>query len=140
MHLSLVILAATLLADPATGADAPVKVIVNASNPVVSLTRESVSRMFLKKQPRWADGRVVRPVEPADERLQEAFAQAFHGKGRKAVDHYWRELIFSGRETPPEGKAKEAAVVAAVAKDPVAIGYVEQAPTDPNVKVIPVTK
>ena len=31
-------------------------------------------------------------------------------------------------------------VVAAVAKDPTAIGYVEQVPTNPNVKVVPVTK
>jgi ABC-type phosphate transport system substrate-binding protein len=140
MQLSLVILAAALLADSGTGANTPVMVIVNASNPVVSLTRESVSKMFLKKQPRWEDGRAVRPVEPADRRLQETFAQAFHGKGRKAIDLYWRELIFSGREMPPEEKAKEAAVIDAVAKDPAAIGYVEQVPTDPNVKVVPVTK
>lgn len=140
MQFSLLILAATLLTEPATGPDAPAKVIVNATNPVTSLTRERVSKMFLKKQPRWDDGRAVRPVEPADRRLQEAFAQAFHGKSRKAVDQYWRELIFSGRETPPEEKAKEAAVVAAVAEDPAAIGYVEQAPTDPNVKVVPVTE
>lgn len=140
MQLSLVILAATLLADPGTGTDTPVKVIVNASNPLKSLTRDTVSRMFLKKTPRWEDGRAVRPVEPTDPGLQEAFSRAFHGKSRKAVDHYWRELIFSGRETPPEEKAKAEAVVAAVAKDPTAIGYVEQVPTNPNVKVVPVTK
>lgn len=136
MVISALLLAAALLANPAEGPPTPVRIIVNASNPVASLDKITVSRMFLKKQPRWETGQAVRPIEPADPRLQEAFSQAFHGKSRKAVDQYWRELIFSAREVPPEEKAKEAAVVDAVSKDAAAIGYVELEPSDPRVKVV----
>jgi ABC-type phosphate transport system substrate-binding protein len=139
MPFSALLLASALAADPTSGLATPVKVIVNASNPVASLDKATVSRMFLKKQPRWHSGQAVRPVEPADPRLQEAFARAFHGRSRKEVDHYWRELIFSAREVPPEVKAKEAAVAAAVAKDPAAVGYAAQEPSDPGVKVVVIT-
>jgi len=139
MQLSVMILAAALLADPSPSAESPVKIIVNASNPVTTLSREQVSRLFLKKQIRWEDGRDVRPIEFGDRGLQEIFARDFHRKSWDSVERYWQELVFSAREGRPVVLAKEAAVVALAAKDPGAIAYLSHDPGDPRVRVITVT-
>ena len=139
MQLSVMILAAALLADPATGAESPVRVIVNATNPVTSLSREQVSRLFLRKQVLWNDGRGVEVVEPGDRATQEIFAREFHKKSWQWIERYWLELEASARQRRPVVKTKEAAVEALVAKDPGAIGYLSHDPGDPRVKVVTVT-
>ena len=139
MMFSVMILSAALLADPSPGAESPVKVIVNASNPVTSLSREQVSQLFLRKKDRWDDGRTVEVVEPGDRGLQERFAREFHQKSWQWVEHHWLELEGAARGRRPVVRAKEEAVVALVAKDQGAIAYLSHDPGDPRVKVISVT-
>lgn len=42
-------------------------VVVNAANPVKSLTGEELSRLFLKKVTTWADGQTVLPVDQSED-------------------------------------------------------------------------
>ncbi len=39
------------------------RVVVNANNPITSLEKAKLERLFLKKESRWADGSKVQPVD-----------------------------------------------------------------------------
>ena len=104
---------------------ARVIVVVNAANPVTSLPREQVSRMFLKKLTRWPDGAPVLPTDLAlDAPLRAQFTDAVLGKSLATVRAYWNARIFTGRDVPPPEKGSEGEVLAFVSANVGAIGYV----------------
>jgi len=115
------------------------KVIVNPSNPVSSISREDVSRIFLKKTTKFSDGRGASPADlPANSPTRESFSKDIHGKSSSAVDAYWQQLIFSGRDIPPAQKS-EGGVLEFVRSNGNAIGYVSAGADTAGVKVINVT-
>lgn len=101
------------------------KVVVHASNPISSLPLSQVSRIFLKKTTRWDDGTDIVPVDQTDRsEVRSAFSEAVHGRSVASIKSYWQRLIFSGRGIPPEELETDAEVLAFVARQPGAIGYV----------------
>lgn len=99
--------------------------IVNARNPVHEITRDQAARLFLKKSVTWSDGGSVTLVDQErDSKVREAFTQHVLGRSIDAVDIYWQSQIFSGKGVPPATKGSDAEVVAFVAADPYAMGYV----------------
>jgi ABC-type phosphate transport system substrate-binding protein len=118
------------------------KIVINAANPVSSLTREEVSRLFLKKVTMWKD---AKPVALVDQKpsspVRERFTRDVHGRQVASVTSYWQQMIFSGRAVPPIEKASDADVAAFVAANPAAIGYVASNVDLPSgVKVVALTK
>jgi ABC-type phosphate transport system substrate-binding protein len=112
------------------------QVIVNPGNPVSSLSRDFVSRIFLKKVAKWESGLAAAPVDQdGGSPVRAAFSKAVHGKPASAVASYWQQQIFAGRDIPPAEKAGDAAVIAFVKNTPGAIGYISGA-APPEVKVI----
>jgi ABC-type phosphate transport system substrate-binding protein len=101
------------------------RIVVHSSNKAAQgLTRGQLSQLFLKKTTRWANGKRVLPVEPADLAVRERFARRIHAKSAVAVKSFWNQQIFSGREVPPLEKATDDDLVAYVKANPDAIGYV----------------
>ncbi len=127
-------LATALLAPPALAAE--FKVIVNASNPVASMSRDEATQLFLKKVTHWSSGKVVQVVEPAPGPLRDAFYREVAGKSPSAMKAYWNQLIFSGREVPPVSKTSDGDVVAFVRSNPGALGYVAAGSETPGVKTV----
>jgi ABC-type phosphate transport system substrate-binding protein len=109
--------------------DASFAVVVSASNPINSITRDQASKLFLKKTPTWDNGRgeVVPVDQPEGSAVREAFTKAVLRKSVSAVKSYWQQQIFSGRGVPPTEKASDAEVVSYVRANPNAIGYVSPA-------------
>ena len=104
------------------------RVIVNAANPVSTLSRGDASRLFLKRTLSWKHGGQVVPVDLGqDFQARQAFSVAVLGKDVPTVKGYWQQLIFTGRGVPPVEKSSEAEVVAFVAANRNAIGYVSPA-------------
>ena len=116
-----------VLSSPLAARAQEFTVIVNASNPVSSLPRDEVAKLFLKKTVTWGSGRTVAPVElPAAAKAREAFARTVLNKSLSQVKSYWQQQIFSGRDVPPPEKQTENDVVAFVRSNPGAIGYVSR--------------
>lgn len=116
-------------------------IVVNAANPVQTLTSDEVSRFFLKKVSTWADGRAVAPVDrEAESATRCAFTEIILHRKPAAVRAYWQQRIFSGRDIPPPVRNSDAEVLRFVAENPGAIGYVS-ADTNPggHIRVISVT-
>ena len=68
------------------------KIVVNPSNPVTSMSRDDVSRIFMTKSTKFPDGRSASPVDlPANSPIRESFSKDIHGKPASAVDAYWQQ-------------------------------------------------
>ncbi len=124
--LAIALIAPVLLTVTADAVEQPeFVVIVNAANPVTSLSTEQASRIFLKKVTSWEDGRAMLPVDlPERSPVRIAFTLQVIRRQVAAVSAYWQQRIFSGRELPPPVKDSDAEIVLFVEKHPTAIGYV----------------
>lgn len=117
------------------------KIIVNPANDISSLTKEQLSDLFLKKVTQWENGRKALPVDQVTSSpIREKFSKEIHEKSVTAINSYWRQKIFTGRDVPPPEKSSDADVLAYIAENADAVGYVSaNAPVD-KVKVLKITK
>lgn len=113
-------------------------VIVNAKNPATVLTRDQAARLFLKKEPRFADGTKAEPVDRGPESsLRREFTEIVHGKDVSSIKSFWQRQLFSGRDSPPPELDSDRAVLDHVARSPGGIGYIGlDTPLGPGVKVL----
>ena len=116
-------------------------VIVNAANPVASMTRSQVADIFMKRLTEWPNGGgAAHPVDqPAVAAVRDAFSRTVHGKPAAAVASWWGQQMFSGRSTPPPQRPNDRGVIEFVRGDATAVGYVTVGTAPPDVKVLRVT-
>jgi ABC-type phosphate transport system substrate-binding protein len=124
-------------AQPASAEEGFV-VIVNAANSVSSVSRDELSRIFLKKTAAWENGSRALPADLAvSSRVRSRFSQEIHGKDTTAIKAYWQKMIFSGRGIPPVELTSSAEMLAFVAANRGAIGYVAEGTSlGENVKAV----
>jgi ABC-type phosphate transport system substrate-binding protein len=116
-----------LLTAPGVSLAAGFKVIVNAEQRSEKLSKDDVSRIFLKKLTRWSDGTEIRVVQPkGDTAVRAAFDPAVHDRSPAAIRTYWAQMVFSGRDVPPVEKANDEAIVDFVRQNRGAIGVVSE--------------
>jgi ABC-type phosphate transport system substrate-binding protein len=115
--------------------------VVNASNPVETLTKQQVSDLFLKKVREWEDGSSVAPVDQEiDAAIRATFSEAIHGRPPTAIRAYWQQKVFAGRDVPPPQKSSDEEVVEYVRSNAGAIGYVSAGTDVSGCKVVTVAE
>jgi hypothetical protein len=115
------------------------KVVVNASISISSISRDELSRVFLKKASKFHDGHSAAPIDlPGSSGVRDAFSRDVHGKPTAAVEAYWQQQVFSGREVPPAEKS-ETAALDFVRSNSNGIAYVSPGADTEGLKVINVT-
>ena len=126
---------------PAAAANPGFKVVVNTSNPTTSISKEQLSRCFMKQTNTWINGATVTPVDlSANSSVRVEFSTTVHERDVNAVKSYWQRQIFSGRGVPPPEKASDEEVLAFVRANPGAVGYVSSdTPVGSGVKVLEIT-
>ena len=129
-------------AAPARATAQSYRVVVHASNPTSSLTRDALQRVYLKKQTTWKAGSQVAVVDQSPKSAVRAqFSMQVLGRDVPTMKNYWQQSLFSGRGVPPIEQPTEAQVVAFVAANPGAIGYVSSdAQLPESVKTVSVTR
>jgi ABC-type phosphate transport system substrate-binding protein len=134
--------ALAIQAAPAGAQESGYVVIVNAANPVVSLSRQQLADIFMKRMAQWPDGfGEAHPVDqPAVAAVRDAFSRGVHGKPAAAVASWWGQQMFSGRATPPPQRPHDRGVLAYVRGDAAAVGYIAAGTVPPDVKVLRVTQ
>ncbi|MCU9951510.1 MULTISPECIES: phosphate ABC transporter substrate-binding protein [unclassified Pseudomonas] len=126
--ISLLIAAAGLSA--ATLASAEVAVIVNAGASA-SPSQSDVANIFLGKN------KSLKGVDQKDwNATKEKFYTAVTSKNEAQLKSYWSGLVFTGKGQPLPTVAGDADVVAKVAAEADAIGYVDKAAVTDKVKVL----
>lgn len=129
------LVAAAIVLAPAALRAQDFKVVVNSGNAVDALSSDEASKLFLKQTAKFANGTAA---APADQKggVRAAFTKAVHGKPVNAIDTYWQQQIFSGKEVPPPTKASDDEVIAFVKSNPGGIGYVSAGAATAGVKVV----
>lgn len=114
------------------------KLVVNGSRSADALSREVVAALFLKKTKSWGDGSPACPADQAPTSpARRGFSRLALLRTVDAVQAYWNQQIFSGRDVPPPELRSDAAVLALVRGKPCAIGYVSAGVNvGPGVKVL----
>lgn len=114
------------------------RVVVNPSNPVSSLSKTEVTKLFLEKST-WDNGAPAAPVDLlAVSPVREGFSKDVLGLSvSEAVDRVLQAARVAGANPPP-AMASDREVLAYVRLKPGAIGYVSLAADISGVKVIAV--
>jgi ABC-type phosphate transport system substrate-binding protein len=115
---------------------ADVVVIVHPSNEA-ALNIKIVKRIFLGKEKKFSDGKEVLPVNQVPSSgARGSFDTDTLGRSSTQIAAYWSKLVFTGKGIPPEELGNDAAVLAIVADNPNAIGYVDRASVSDAVKAV----
>lgn len=115
----------------AVPAMAEVVVVVNPKAAEASMTKEQVAQFFLGKST------AMTPIDQADASpIRAEFYKKVADKDAAQAKALWSKLVFTGKATMPKEVADSAAVKAAVAANPKAIGYIDKSAVDGSVKVV----
>jgi ABC-type phosphate transport system substrate-binding protein len=118
---------AALWTRPVRAGGDSIVVIVNNANPVDNLSMGDLKKIFLSDRSHWDTGKSVAPVmvtTGSPERT--AFLKIVCGMSDGDFGKYFMQAAFSGKSvTPPKEVGNAAAVKAAVAGSPGAIGFVK---------------
>ena len=121
--------AASILA--AVPAMAQVVVVVNPKAAESSMTKEQAAQFFLGKST------AMTPIDQPDGApIRAEFYKKVADKDAAQAKALWSKLVFTGKATMPKEVADSAAVKAAVAANPKAIGYIEKSAVDATVKAV----
>ena len=111
------------MAVPAAAQD--FKVIVNSANGVTELSAAVTLKIFLKEVTKVPNGTASTPIDQNKaSAVRAAFSKTVIGRPVTAVETFWQQQLFSGKELPPAVKASDDDVVAFVKATPGGIGYV----------------
>jgi len=110
---------------------AQVVVVVNPKAAESSMTKDQVAQFFLGKSTS------MTPIDQPDGApIRADFYKKVADKDAAQAKALWSKLVFTGKATMPKEVADSAAVKAAVAANPKAIGYIEKSAVDATVKAV----
>jgi ABC-type phosphate transport system substrate-binding protein len=118
-------------------AHAEVQVIVNPASSVSSMTAKELGDIFLGRKKTMEDGSKADPVDFEGE-SQTEFLQVYVGRSESQYRTHWKKVVFTGQGKPPHKFTSEADVIAYVAANAGAIGYVSSSADVSGVKVVSV--
>lgn len=112
-------------------------VVIGNKAGVDSLSKGDVTKLFLGKKTKLANGSKARIVELADgSQGRIAFHEATTGRSESQLQSAWSRLVFTGKAEAPIQVADYAGVIAEVSSNPDAIGYVDDSAVSADVKVL----
>ena len=141
-QLAVLLVVAALSVAAGNETQPPFQVVVNPANEVKTISRDELSKIFLRKVLAWRrwDGEATLPVDQKDgSAIRDAFILWVHKRSVLAVSHYWQQQALSGRGAPPPERSNDTQVMEYVADNPGAIGYVSLDARLQGVKTIQVT-
>jgi ABC-type phosphate transport system substrate-binding protein len=117
---------------PMAGAEASYRIIVHSQVKGSQIPRATLSSIFLKQAPRWADGSPVQPVDQSmRSRVRQSFVADVMQQPMVEMQIFWSRKMATG-VTPPPVKQTDEDVIAFVAATPGAIGYVSSTTSLPE--------
>jgi ABC-type phosphate transport system substrate-binding protein len=131
MNKQLKALVAAVILAASVPALAEVVVVVNPKAAEASMTKDQIAQFFLGKSS------TMTPIDqPEDAPIRAEFYKKVTDKEASQAKALWSKLVFTGKATLPKEVANSAAVKAAVAANPKAIGYMEKSAVDASVKIV----
>jgi ABC-type phosphate transport system substrate-binding protein len=115
----------------------PIVVIVNKANPASSLGASELRPIFQTSKTSWGSGGDAIPLNlPDDNKLRQEFDQVVLGLDPDRAARYWKDRKIRGGARAPKQLPSTSAVLAAVAANPGAVGYMNAGDANGTVKVV----
>lgn len=115
---------------------ANVAVVVNTANSA-TIADSDISRIFLGKAKKFSTGDKITIVNlKYNHETRNEFEKKVLKKSASQVKAYWSKLMFSGKGKPPKELVSDKDILAFVAANSGAIGYVAEGSVDASVKVV----
>lgn len=136
----LLLLSVALLPVSLPGQEVGYRVVVHQSNSVTRLSRDQVSRIFLRQVTLWDNRQAVLPVDQtAESPVRRTFTKRIHSRTIASVQTWWQQRTFAGVGVAPPERASDSEVLDYIRKYPNAIGYVRIGfPVGADIKTIDV--
>ena len=121
--------------------EVPYRLIVHISNPINHLSRDQVSKIFLRQVTQWDNHLPVLPVDQTPESpVRRSFTKQVHQRTIASVQTWWQQQTFAGVAVAPPERSSDDAVLEYIRQYPNAIGYVRAGtPTGTDIKFVDVT-
>jgi ABC-type phosphate transport system substrate-binding protein len=117
-------------------ASAELVLVVHPSNDA-SIDVKAAQRIFLGKESKFSNGKEAIPINQApDSPNRASFDTDTLGRSSTQIAAYWSKLVFTGKGIPPKEVGNDAEVIAIVAGNQDAVGYVDSASVTGAVKAI----
>ncbi|MCF2948754.1 phosphate ABC transporter substrate-binding protein [Paraglaciecola aquimarina] len=131
------VIATTLGCSIAFSSLAEVVLVVHPSNDA-ALDKKTVQRIFLGKSNKFSNGKEAIPINQVpSSATRGSFDSDTLGRSSSQVSAYWSKLVFTGKGIPPKEVDNDAAVIAVIADNQNAVGYVDSGAVTGAVKAIP---
>lgn len=114
-------------------------IIVNKNNPVSSMSKTELKRIYKKKQQVWDDGGLISPVDLSGKILSVFYKRIFN-YSKTEIETYWIRQVFTRSLKPPIHQTSPEAVKRFVSSNKDAIGYIPAHSLDNSVKQINLTR
>lgn len=115
---------------------AEVVVVVHPDNQA-TITKQNVQRLFLGKETAFPSSEAATIVtQPASQPLRAEFDSGVLGRNTAQVSAMWAKLVFTGRGIAPQEVETDADVIEFIQGDKNAIGYIDSASVNDDVKVV----
>lgn len=137
MRTHYLLLGVLMLLVNCASASADVVAVVSTQSAIVHLSANEIADIFLGKRTRFPDGSQAVPIDLAEGSPERAeFYTRFAAKNPVEMKMHWAKLIFTGRGQPPRQVSDAAAVKAALAQQPNAIGYLDRRYVDASLIIL----
>ncbi|HYT77146.1 MAG TPA: substrate-binding domain-containing protein [Vicinamibacterales bacterium] len=115
--------------------------VVHTTNPIAHLSRDQVSKIFLRKITLWDDRQPVLPIDQTpDSPVRRSFTKQILQRTIAWVETWWQQQTFAGVGVAPPERRSDLEVLEYIRKYPTAIGYVRaDVPIGSDVKTVTVT-
>tara|TARA_R100000935_G_scaffold51485_1_gene77983 strand:+ start:451 stop:816 length:366 start_codon:yes stop_codon:yes gene_type:complete len=111
-------------------------VITHPSGPD-AMEKDQVRDLYIGRSKQLPNGQSADPIDlESGDALREEFHSGVTGRSQAQLNAFWSKQVFTGKGQPPRTLGSTAAVKAAVASTPGAVGYVTPADVDGSVKVV----
>ncbi len=131
----IVVFALALLFAGAGQASAQISIVVGAGSSQTA-SESDLAQMFGGSLTSWSNGSQVQIVDQPDSPVGQTFYADFVGRSVGQVRKAFTALLLSGQAQRPEKVTDDAAVKAAVVRNPNAVGYISSAALDDTVREI----
>ena len=101
-----------------------VQIVAHPKTPVTSISQQELRLIFFGKKKAWSNGSRVLPITIKRKELHTSFLQNCLNKSRRQFTNFWKRMIFTGKGIPPKAVGSEEELLAYVAANPGAIGYI----------------
>jgi ABC-type phosphate transport system substrate-binding protein len=121
-----------LLAAPGqvarSAAPVEIAVVVNADNPLPSMSADDVRNFYMKRKSSWPNGEKIRPVDTeTDDAARAVFVTQVLKTTSTELERYWLEIKYRAAESPPKRMSDDEGVIKYVSAFKGAIGFVPAA-------------